>query len=230
VGAPEDSGIWRVDLKTGQRKLLISLADMHRIPYQREAARNAMHWTYVLLTAPDGKRIAFIHRWRSEGQKGFSTRLFTANPDGSDVFEIDPSGQTSHFIWRDPAHILAWSWRESHGNRFYLLEDRTGKAEAVAPDVMTVNGHCTYLPGGRWILNDTYPDRDRLQHPYLYDTTSSQRCPLGHFFSPAEYTGEWRCDTHPRCSRNGKMVMIDSPHGGNGRQMYLIDISGIISA
>ena len=25
--------------------------------------------------------------------------------------------------------------------------------------IMTGNGHCTYLPGNRWILNDTYPDR-----------------------------------------------------------------------
>ena len=22
---------------------------------------------------------------------------------------------------------------------------------------MTVNGHCTYLPGNKYILNDTYP-------------------------------------------------------------------------
>jgi len=51
---------------------------------------------------------------------------------------------------------------------------------------------------------------------------------LVHFLSPPEYTGEWRCDTHPRSSRNGRMVCIDSPHNG-GRQLYLIDISGIIA-
>src|SRR5574340_367668 len=229
VGAPEDSGIWRVDLKTGRRKLLISLGAMNRIPYRREAAVEAMHWTYVLLAAPGGKRFSFIHRWRSKGQRGFSTRLFTASPDGSEIFELDPSGQTSHYIWRDPTHILAWSRHESHGNAFYLFEDRTGKVEAVAPDVMKVNGHCTYLPGGRWILNDTYPDKQRLQHPYLYDSRTSKQYPLGHFYSPPEYTGEVRCDTHPRCSRDGRSVMIDSPHGGNGRQMYLIDISEIVS-
>jgi hypothetical protein len=45
---------------------------------------------------------------------------------------------------------------------------------------------------------------------------------------PPEYAGEWRCDLHPRFSPNGRMVTIDSPHGGNGRQIYLIDISGIV--
>ena len=70
--------------------------------------------------------------------------------------------------------------------------------------MMTVNGHCTYLPGNRWILNDTYPDKQRDQHPYLYDVATGRRVPLGHFRSPPEYTGEWRCDTHPRFSPDGR--------------------------
>ena len=62
---------------------------------------------------------------------------------------LDPHGKTSHFIWRDPSHILAWAWHPSHGDKFYLYEDRTDRVEVVAPDVMTENGHCSYLPGGR---------------------------------------------------------------------------------
>ena len=30
----------------------------------------------------------------------------------------------------------------------------------------------TYLPGQSWILNDTYPDRQRKQHVYLYNVAS----------------------------------------------------------
>jgi len=50
---------------------------------------------------------------------------------------------------------------------------------------------------------------------------------LGHFHSPPEYTRVWRCDTTPRFSPDGKKVVFDSPHGGNGRQMYLVDVSAI---
>jgi hypothetical protein len=155
--------------------------------------------------------------------------MFTASNKGTDLYVLDPYGKTSHFIWRDPQHVTAWAWHPSHGSKFYTYKDKTAEVEAVAPKVMTENGHNTYLPGNRWILNDTYPDKKRKQHPYLYDTATRRQFPLGHFTSPPEYTGEWRCDNHPRFSPDGTKVVIDSPHGGNGRQMYLIDISGIVS-
>jgi hypothetical protein len=229
VLAPQDAGIWRMDLQTGEQKLILSFADSTRIPYTEGDWSGAKHWFNHLLVSPDGSRFIFLHRWRGVREKsGFSTRMFTANRDGQDLYVLDPYGKTSHFIWRDPKHVLAWAWHRSRGDKFYLYEDRTANVEAIAPEVMTVNGHCSYLPGNRWILNDTYPDKQRLQHPYLYDTKTGKRVPLGHFHLPPEYAGEWRCDLHPRFSPNGRMVTIDSPHGGNGRQIYLIDISGIV--
>ena len=107
----------------------------------------------------------------------------------------------------------------------------TDQVEVVGKDVMTVNGHNTYIPGtqNQWVLNDTYPDKQRLQHPYLFHNPTNRRVPLGAFRSPSEYQGEWRCDTHPCVSRDGRKVVIDSPHGGNGRQVYLLDTSGMVS-
>jgi len=118
----------------------------------------------------------------------------------------------------------------SHGERFYLYRDQTTDVEVVGKDVMTVNGHNTHVPGTRdqWVLNDTYPDRQRLQHPYLFHIPTQRRVPLGHFRSPPEYQGEWRCDTHPCASGDGTKVVIDSTHGGNGRQLYLIDIADLV--
>ena len=93
---------------------------------------------------------------------------------------------------------------------------------------MTRNGHCTYLPGNEWILNDTYPDKDRKQRVYLYHVATGKTVTLGRFYLPPEYTGQWRCDTHPRFSPDGQSVIIDSPHTAAGRQMHLIDISNIV--
>jgi hypothetical protein len=223
---PEDVGIWKVDLATGKRTLLVSVADAARIPYPGGYSKGAKHWFNHLLISPDGRRFIFLHRWRGDKEgRSFSTRLFTADANGKDLYITDPHGKTSHFVWRDAQHILAWAWHPSKGDKFYLYRDKTEQVEAVGPDVMTVNGHCTYVPktGNRWILNDTYPDKNRNQNVYLFDTKTGTRRELGSFASPPEYTGEWRCDTHPRTSPDGKKVVIDSAHNG-GRQMYLIDI------
>ena len=238
--APEDAGLWQMDMRTGKRKLLITFAQAAQLHFQEKSRpvhsdpAKAKHWFNHLLYAPGSRRFLFLHRWRvfegPDRQPTFSTRMFTADPDGRDLYIVDPYGGTSHFIWRDPRHICAWAWHPSHGEKFYLYEDQTDNVSVVAPEVMTVNGHNTYLPhrNNQWILNDTYPDKSRLQHPYLYHLPTHRRIPLGHFHSPPEYSGEWRCDLHPRYSPDGRKVVIDSTHEGQGRQMYLIDISKIV--
>jgi hypothetical protein len=228
---PDNAGVWRIDMSSGASRLLFTFADAARIPFAGPPAfafkPGAMHWFNHLLFNTDGSRFFFLHRWRNPGERigAFHTRAFTCNPEGKDWFCIDPNGGTSHFIWRDPHHILAWAWHPSHGDKFYLFEDKTEHVEVVAPDVMTVNGHNTYLPqtAQQWVLNDTYPDKQRYQHPYLYHLPSHRKIALGHFLSPPDYTGEWRCDTHPRASSDGRWVCIDSPHN-QGRQMYLLDL------
>jgi hypothetical protein len=186
------------------------------------------HYFLHLLVNPDGTRLEFLHRWSIPGQGNFGTRMMTCNLEGSDLYVLDPHGWTSHFIWRDPTHILAWSWHPKLGGGFILYTDKTQDVEQIGKGVMNQNGHNTYLPDADWILNDTYPDSRQKQHPYLYYLPTGERFWLGHFRSPPEYHDEWRCDTHPRFSPDGKKVVIDSPHDGNGRQLHLIEISGIV--
>ena len=229
--APAESGVWKMDLETGRQQLLFSIADARELPYAGPANSAfqplAKHWFNHLLFNTDGSRFFFLHRWRNPSSpiRWFGTRAFTCDTSGRDWYCLDPNGKTSHFIWRDAQHILAWAWHPSHGQRFYLFEDRSDRVEVVGQDDMTVNGHNTYLPGthNEWVLNDTYPDRQRDQHPYLYHPATRRKIELGAFHSPLPYQNEWRCDNHPRASRDGRFVCIDSPHAG-GRQMYLIDL------
>lgn len=227
VLAPDDVGIWAQDMDTGASELIVSVAQIAALPYPHGDLSAAKHYFNHLLFSPDGTRFIFLHRWRF-GDGPFHTRMLTAALDGTDVRVVDDYGKTSHFIWRDPARILAWSWHPSAESAFYLYGDGDGQVEPVGQGAMRVNGHCTYLPGGRWVLNDTYPlGEARTQELYLYDVASDRRVELGALTAPAEYTGEWRCDLHPRANRAGTQVMVDSAHAG-GRQMYLLDVSEIL--
>jgi hypothetical protein len=224
--APKETGIYSMDLASGERRLLIPYADALKFPYTSDIS-GAWHWFNHLLFNTDGTRFIFLHRWRMKLDGPFVTRMFTTAADSTGAYVLDPSGNTSHFIWSDPKHVLAWTQPAGRKPGFYRFTDESEQIEQIGRGVMTENGHCTYLPGNRWILNDTYPDRETKQHPYLFEVATGRRVPLGHFASPVEYRGEWRCDTHPRFSPDGQSVVIDSPHNG-GRQMYLIDVSGIV--
>jgi heme-degrading monooxygenase HmoA len=237
--APDNAGIYLCNLKTGEKKLIVTYAQMVNMPMLADDAANAdrmtqKNWFNHLLFNTDGSRFIFLHRWKAESKKdvgGFATLMYTSDLEGKDIRLVDPSNYTSHFIWRDKDHIAAWTRQPSHGPGFYVFTD--GKPEetyVLNQEKMPVNGHNTYIPGEpEWILNDTYPDKQRFQHVYLYNLETDVKIPLGSFFLPSEYKGEWRCDTHPRASRNGKIVCIDCPTSTGGRQLVLLDISGHIN-
>ena len=226
---PEKTGVFRVDMTSGEKKLLFSVAEIVHRGAPLVTMKDAKHYFIHLLANPYAARFIFLHRWI--GPQGSGTRMFTAALDGSDVRLVDGNGFTSHFIWRDANHILAFSKQRSHGARFYLFEDaEQGKIEPVGPDKMTEDGHATYLPNRDWILCDTYPmGNERMQNPYLYHVPTNRRISLGLFHSPPAYHDAWRCDTHPRLSRDGRFVVIDSPDARTGRQLHLIDVQAAIS-
>jgi hypothetical protein len=239
--APRGSGIYDLDLSSGASRLVVSIADLVAVPHQQDDFSGATHWVNHLLVAPGGKRFLFLHRWRHPagspaGERyrdvgGFGTRMFTVDRDGSGLFVLDLSGYTSHFVWDDPEHVTAWTRPLGRPPGFYRFRDRTREVEPVGAGVMTENGHNTYVPGtgNSWILNDTYPDRERREQAlYLFHQPSERKVVLGRFHSPAEYAGEWRVDLHPRSSRDGTKVCIDSTHGGQGRQLYLLDVGPLL--
>ncbi|MHC4878274.1 MAG: hypothetical protein ACYTGL_17625 [Planctomycetota bacterium] len=239
--APEESGVWKMNLETGESELIFSLADAASIDHNGQSLKDKWNYFNHLLINPDGTRFIVLHRWRhstgsgpdAQPTGGFTTRMFTVAMDGSERYILDPSGHTSHFIWRDPQHVCAWTKPAGRKAAFYLFKDQTPQVDIVGDGVMTINGHNTYVPGtdNEWILNDTYPHPvTRHQRPYLFHVPSGRRVELGVFRSPLAYIGEWRCDTHPRSSNDGRTVAIDSPHTGKGRQVHLIDIGNIIDA
>ena len=224
----------RIDLKSGKTELILSLADIARTGSIPQEKLGIKHYFNHLLFSPDGQRFIALHRWRyPDGSR--LTRAITANSDGSDVRIVCPNGYTSHFIWRDSKSILAqsryWDGNDGWGNFLFEDVDGGGDVREVGRGVLDPSGHISYLPGGKWILNDTYPKtRERIQTPHLYEVASGNRIDLAELHLPAAYIGEWRVDTHPRYSPDGKLVCVDAPVVGQGRQLHLIDISDIVAS
>lgn len=247
--APEDTGIYRMDLQTGQSQLILSYADLAQLDRPLGSITANYHWVNHLLVNPSGNRLVFLNRSRpyptpEEYKKGagkdlqgdglYVTRAITVNTDGSDLYALNDSGQFSHFIWKGDDALCAWAEPEDTRQKaFYVFQDKTKQYQIVGKEAMTQNGHNTYVPHTKdeWILNDTYPQgEERMQELYLYHVPTKRKVILGRFHEPQKFQGEWRCDLHPRCNPKGTRVYFDSTHEGGQRQMYEVDIQKIIKA
>ena len=91
-----------------------------------------------------------------------------------------------------------------------------------------MDGHCSFSPDRKWILTDTYPDKEESKRTLiLYNVEEGRRVDIGRFYAPPEIWGDIRCDLHPRWDRDGKSVTIDSAHEGH-RQIYMLDVSAVV--
>jgi len=102
VLAPEDSGIYRLDLETGAYELIVTIADVPRIPFPHFDPSGAKHYFDHLLFNTDGSHfefLEFLHCWKMDDQKSFQTRMLTATPGRTDIHIVDDYGHTSHFLY-----------------------------------------------------------------------------------------------------------------------------------
>ncbi len=230
--APDETGIIHLDLESGQSRLLISLADLAEAVGDRPGVKDAKHYVNCPLFNPSGTRFAFLHRWREDGGRGwpFRTRFLCADADGGNITVLADKG-CGHFNWRDDHHIIA------QVGGFWLLNDEGRWVKRIGEGVMSDSGgHVSCLPGGEWIVSDTYADENRLQSLYLFHEPSGRLVDLAELVTPEIYAGQtakaigqpWRCDLHPRISNDGRKLCIDSVHDGRGRQMYLVDIGEMV--
>jgi len=223
--APEEDGIWWMDLESGECRQIVSIAQVAALDPQ-PTMEGAKHYFNHLQFNTDDSRVEFLHRWRR--QDAWQTRMFTVGPDGSDLYCVAHDEMVSHFDWRDEHRILAWARQHDLGDHYYLFTDRTGERETVGEDVLTSDGHCSYSPNREWILTDTYPQQGHKRTLIVYRPADNLRVDIGSFYSPPQLQGEIRCDLHPRWNRDGTRVCFDSMHEGS-RQVYEADVSGVVA-
>ncbi|NQV02115.1 MAG: hypothetical protein HQ542_05690 [Bacteroidia bacterium] len=215
---PERDGVWRINLQTGEEKLLFSIAEISQIdPYH--TMTGAEHYFNHIQLNPKGNRFLFFHLWIHNGRR-FS-RLITADIDGRDKYLLIDEGMVSHCTWKSDTEILAYAQHSDTGCQYHSYIDRSQKHTVFARHALKNDGHPTYSSNNRYLLTDTYPDKYGEQHLLLLDATSMDLRTLGSFYRPAKYFGETRCDLHPRWSPDDNRICIDSTHGGQ-RKIYVV--------
>lgn len=226
---PDGDGLYRLDLHTGETRLILSLADARRLGDPSVFEGGGKHRFNHAQFNRDGSRFAVLHRWTTPGGPPWRTRLLTLGPDGSEPFVLSDHAMVSHYDWRDARTLVAWARRNGVGDRYFLFTDGSeAEPDVLGEGIFSVDGHCSFSPDARWMLTDTYPDPEAKRTLMLYDVAANRRHDIGRFWGPNPKDGEIRCDLHPRWSRDGRKVCIDSIHEDGHRRMYVLDVSPFI--
>ena len=210
-----EDGIWKVDYETGHS---IMLHTLHNITSHepKEIFRTCLHKVNHVMINSSGDGFIFIHRYY-QGKRRFD-RLMYSNFKSLKVL-VD-NGMVSHCCWIDNETVFGY-FRYNNKNGYYYCNVQSGK---ITPCLTMTNlqvgdGHPSCC--GNWIVFDSYPDKSRMQHLYLYNRKTDEVTPLLELYQSTKYMGECRCDLHPRFSHNGELVFFDTVYSGKRTHSYI---------
>ena len=233
---PDHAGLRLIDLETGESRMIASYRRMiaeHPFGYELQSQRI---WLNHAIFNCDGTRILWLFRQAPVNYDPrtlfWKTFMYTAKLDGSDTRCILPEGywdkQISHQIWgRTPHEVLVdANWTGSGHHAIVFDDDRLPFIARKVADSHGRMAHMVFSPDGSKLLADSYPDENGRQTLALIDCATGKMEIIGIFNHRPEKPGigETRCDLHPRWSRDGKTVTVDSIHDGRHRGIYLLEL------
>lgn len=218
--AQQSDGIFFCDIKSNKSHLLLSLEDLSKLK-PLPSMKRAHHKVNHIMISPNGERFMFIHRWITQNGKRYD-RLVVANKDGGKLKVVADDEMVCHCCWYDDETIIGYMRHPSFGDGFYRIDLKDCDVSLLSEKLCHLSdGHPSFY--GKRMIFDSYPDRSRMKHLYLYDIEKDTLNELGEFYESLKYFEETRCDLHPRWSEGGRSVFIDSVHEGK-RKLYKIQL------
>lgn len=245
---PETDGIWTMDMKSGETKLVCSISRSHEFMPEPKTVPGkpghplAYHCHTVI--SKDSKRIFFLARavdWfdlKTQKASTWETTAFTINKDGSDLRRCFRDGwAASHFNWAPDGSqrmlvTVVWD-ADKHGynwhkNAWSTVEFEVGREDQVrriGAGLLDFDWHCVYAPNCKFMSGEGYWTKSFERAHIIARLSDGMTMPIGAYYVPPEYRGSyWRCDLHTRFRPDGRQLAFNSVHEGS-RQVYVQDLS-----
>lgn len=204
--SPQDDGLFVFDMVGGEKRLLVSLADLAKEVGDMQSQHYVNHATF----SPDSKRLIFFHLWSKNGGQSRKLRVCQVDLVTGVWREVEAERTVSHYCWRDQNTILATTL-DKLGIWRYSLYDLVTNSRTDLDLALSRDGHPMFHPlNSNILVTDTYPDRRRDQHLCIVDVATGEIKEIATLYSPSKYSRQVRCDLHPRWDRMGKFVVVDS--------------------
>ena len=214
VNAPEDDGVFLVDMETGKSELILSYARMAGVSGLADDAKILVnHITF----SPDCNRFVMLTRdfpIYVDGKPKWHTSLMVGDRQGN-MHTLIPAGYASHYFWTDDEHLLIHCGIEGQ-NGLYLINVISGEwkrydAPYLDGDSFVRDIHCSLSPDGNYIIGDSYP-YEGYRHVVAYSLKTGEIRTLASALNHRDILNDCRCDLHARFVWGGSAITFDSIH------------------
>ncbi len=222
VNAPEDDGIFLVDMESGKSRLLVSVAEIiRRFPHPdfKDAKFVVNHINFN----PAGDRYVIL--FRNFGGEGISwtTCLIAGDLEGNMKMLI-PYNVASHYHWRDNESLVIYAKADGVNQTHYYINTVTGEYEMLTDPILKRNWHCLFSPDRRYFIGDGYPREESRRFLHICDCATEKIDVLLEDYSTPEDNTDLRCDLHNRFNPQGTKISFDSTRNGR-REILELNLS-----
>mmetsp|Transcript_2730 Transcript_2730/g.7626 ORF Transcript_2730/g.7626 Transcript_2730/m.7626 type:complete len:1120 (-) Transcript_2730:96-3455(-) len=224
-----------------------------RVNYEN-ATSNCRAWINHANIDRSGELITFLFRMvctdgRIQLHGGHNTQQFTIERTGKELWRIPFVFGSHHDFGSKGQLLICDNYKGGTVTASHIKNKNGGYNRTISTQMPRDFGHCSYGPGDSgWIMSDTYAGSPKqcegsqckrlflrkCCNPHLHGNCTENQAKgchvakeVGWFGLGTEGGGATRSDLHPRWSRDGSMVAIDSTHEANlglGRQMYVVTL------
>lgn len=223
IKAPENDGIYRVNLETGEKTLMVSYKELAKTNDRDEKYE---HYVNHLSISPDGKKFIFFHIYAIEGYTKWKTGLYVMDISGENMKLLEDSHNVSHYCWKNNDEVLITLVEPGKKQYYAMYNVNTGEKNIIGGNVLTRDGHPWILEDRKSFISDTYPDGHSVQHLFRYDMQSGKKEEIAALYSDPRLYMEKRCDLHPRVSASERIVTVDSTFSHKCRKVLLMELIG----
>lgn len=254
IADPADKGLWRIDLETGGKTLLLSVEQAVQLLPASEAAAPCHLYMKMIIVHPRRERILFNLTntfWDRDGMEPRIRSVISVGTDGADPAYV---GEIAHHPnWHTTENLVIANSRDCNDKIRLVLFPGDGQGLVDYVPRTKGSGHPTLSPDGKVICTDGGGPRGTeviFCHPREGRSVvafESEECGGGYvsFQSVDERAdGEtvtqalkrsttkpqtWQTQRHPAWSRDGSAVLVNSDQG-TGSQLYAIDVAATLDA
>lgn len=252
--ALKTEGIWKTDLKTNIKSLIVSIYDFYeKVPNKDDFKDRAFYLFFSKYNRQGTRCNEFLRGVMPnppKGQPQWMQMALNHKPDGSDInmavtYGVYPPMEDWHRWrpdWKSGGHHIAWTPDGDHFTMNLVPDGKTmrfcyfkydGSEFKVLSEKILGGGHPTMEKTGKYLVTDAYPTESMVSSNKevpirLIDLDTEKEKNICTVYTLGkEVGGTLRCDAHPCWDWNYQKVCFNGAPEGK-RQVFIADLESVL--